>query len=163
MGACGLSESPKGQAQYFDMDMFLLEKQSMLITSNPTVTKEVEINGKREKVTSSYDSLQWSEELKILWDLNIAAPRYRNAFDQIASEPLTFSRNEEGVSGLQSLVIDKQFIRGEIMENTSIYSNYQHIEIGLNTKGIASITVRGYQKMVLLDTTFYSSIIDLTY
>jgi len=161
--SCSFTEPTGGEAQYFNIDSLLSETQAALIASNPLVKKEVEINGQRESQTTNYDSLQWSEELKLLWDLDISAPRYRNAFDQTSEVPLAFERNEKDKNGLQSLTITSGNIKGEIIENTSIYSNHQRVEIAFSNKKISSIKVEGFQKMVLLDTTFYSSTIEIEY
>ena len=138
----------------------------MLIAMNPEVKKEVIINELEESSATYLDSAAWAEAFESLRDYDISAPKYPNAFSSSKmGNREVFTRAEKQKNGLQNLTIindgSKKTITGEIHEKTSIYDNYQQLKITIEDDLIAKIELSGSQKMILLDTTKYESLLEV--
>jgi len=163
---CSFPEKESTSSDYYDFDSLINEQLVRLIELNPKVDKTVRINGLEESSSIPLDSVGWVEEFQQLRDYDISSPKYINAFSsKKESTTLSFTRLELG-SGLQSLMIseigDVTTIEGKIKEKTSIYDNSQMLKITIMNGLISSIDLTGTQKMILLDTTRYQSVLRIS-
>ncbi len=164
-GLLSCSTTPRAVvgSEYLDLDSLLAEEISWLAQQGVALQKKVVLGDSVQVAELEGDSTVLTRELEIFLAINPAQPKYRNAFEtqkQGAREEYT----KVDVTGeLQSFTVlydgsalDR--VTGIVYEETAIYTAFREFAIDFETGHIASFSVKGYQKMILSDTVFFSAV-----
>jgi hypothetical protein len=125
--------------------------------------KTVQINDKKEILEVQFDSIGWAKELKPIRDLDLNKPRFIGAYrvkrsdeeqeyvamagQRLLVRRLKVKRINGTLSSIEGVILDDQA--------SSIYETYQKITVSFSDNLLQKYTVEGYQKMVMMDTTYY--------
>jgi len=175
VSACSISIENQSYQNTFDLEGLINSQVISLSANNYGIQKITRLGSKEEIVEQYPDSSGWAKELNIIKTADINKPGLRPYYDLLSSDSSiytidTYILNDTGRSNTiyQKIYHSKNnnhLIRIGIKQqiDNPIYHSGRYIEVIF--KGpkddvvlIDSIIVKGYQKIIFLDTAFYNSI-----
>ena len=139
----------------------MLGAQSQQLGSKRLV-KEVSLGSDMEIDTFPMDSSRWRQELSFLIEINPNKPEYVGVFHHYESDSVVEMELKKGEKGLlKNLHIIKagqlfETINATVHEDKDVYTHHQEIEVSFVGDLLIAYQIRGYQKMVLKDTVWFS-------
>ena len=146
---------------YFSMDSLL---DAQLISSNGSVRaeKRVLLDGEEEVQSVTFDSTDWTNELKIFRDFELNKANYVRAYQVTEEESFTRYDLKDGEkSPVEYLKLELKEgvlagIEGLFLEDRAIYQHQRKIKLYLKNEKISHYEVTGFQKMISKDTIKYA-------
>ena len=165
--SCDRSQDRERLLIYFDL-ISLIEEQLVLVTKeNPRVSKKVTLNGESEETKTAYDSLGWSEELKIFLESDINKPSFVGSFqEQQGQDRVTYLRKDSDSDGVKGFIVDfypgtkvPMMIEIKSSRQNSLYRSGTRLELRLNNidgaPRLSSYAVEGNQSILSGGVTNY--------
>ena len=146
--------------KYPDLKILMVEQVKML--NGKSIEKTVSLNEKSESHTTTFDSLQWLNELDFLKEINPNQSKYVGAFEKIDNGYdviLNLKEKEKGIlKYLKYAVTNRQFdyISATLHEDRNVYVHHQEISMKFVNNELSTYEINGYQKMILQDSVKFS-------
>ena len=164
------NEGPQIDA-YFDLAGLIEQQVENLSVSNPTIRKEAIIDGQQEVL--EIDSMNWEKELGIFAKADINKPRLLSQYstatytDEEGNRVTQYRNVEDNVSGVIKMEIvetpGNQQLLSILVEsceyNTLFVSEVElklTFEAGSDQANLTAYGIKGFEKVVLKDTMWYS-------
>lgn len=157
---CHAPIDEKNETGYFDLAEVLDAQVDQLAGGSWNAAKTVTVNEGTDQLQQSLDSLLLKEELAIFQAFNPGRSQFKNAFEIDESPGLTtYTKKASERQSLQWVKVEERGntlrITAEIIEETSIYTNQKNMDMLLESGVLKSYALKGYQKMLFRDTTFF--------
>jgi len=147
---------------YFDLKG-LIEKQIVYLNERkPKVTKTIMLNGKKE--INATAGIDWKKELELFTQADINKPAYKNSYSvtkKNASEFEYLLNSGEDLNvrflkiKMDTMRKQPYLIQALLKSENKIYKSEKYIELTFSNKNNewqpVSYTVKGYQKLLLMD------------
>lgn len=162
IGCSDIRPSIKLKTGYFDLDSMRSKQIEALSSQKLQLNKVVEIDAQSEEKSFEFDSSGWKKELEFIEKLDINKPRLSGVYEKSKTSTGYSYIPKEGVE-VSVKKIEMEYrsnelvkIFGVVEENNEIYSTYREINIDFKNKILDGYSIKGFQKIVLKDTTRFN-------
>jgi hypothetical protein len=162
IGCSDIRPSIKLKTGYFNLDSMRSSQVEVLSSQNLQLKKVVSIDDQSEEKSFEFDTSGWKKELEFIEKLDINKPRLSGVYEKnITSSGYSYIPKEGvdvSVKRIEMEYRNEELVKifGVVEENNEIYSTYREINIGFKDKILDSYSIKGFQKIVLKDTTRFN-------
>lgn len=158
--ACHAPVDQKDETGYFDLAEVLDGQVEQLGSGSWNSEKTVIVNDATDQLELQLDSVLLKEELAIFQAFDPGRSQFKNAFEiEESTSSTTYTKKTGEHQSLQWVKVqdrgNTRRITAEIIEETSIYTNQKHMDLLLESGVLKSYALKGFQKMIFQDTTFF--------
>ena len=135
-----------------------LMTQQVEILGQTKIKKVVWLEGQSEVQEMTMDSANWAKELSFLKEINPNQPEYVGAFEKSTEDNyqiLTLGPDERGaLKQVKYTYTEGEYhsILATFHEDKDVYVHHRDIEMNFEKGILNSLSIDGYQKMMLKDT-----------
>ncbi|HHP7242153.1 MAG TPA: hypothetical protein ACFCUD_10790 [Cyclobacteriaceae bacterium] len=166
MLGCGVPEyKALNQSGFFPLDSLIDNNISQLANNRKALYKEAWIDDGYEVTTIPSDSLDWGQELGILYQANLNKPSYKGGYtkkieDFNGNKIISYNIKKDGSMDIESFYIyysnHLDSIKASVVTNNALYDMKRTFKMLFNDQNkLKSYQIEGFQKLTFGDPTSF--------